>query len=386
MLLISTTTHSTSVTTIQAYISIPQRGQWLATKRLSTPKVFRSTRYVVWLITQTLWSKYLLEELHQCCSPSAAFDSRVRFNSPRCTESTQLGIIQRIEEWIISNHCDGVQPSIFWLYGGAGVGKSAVAQSLSESFHAKKELAATFFLFRSDVSRNNGEQLIPTLASQLVNTFKGLESLIRERIRKSPHLFTKQYQVQMRELLVESLSGLKSQKAPDSLPRCAVEQLPSTVTMDMQGSWPRLVVIDSLDECQNQDVQCELLRIIARAIPLIPYLLWLLITSRPESHITCVFDHDPDLQAGITHQYNLSNNPDADMSIWKLLETEFKLICRVHPLTAYLPRARDWPGQRSITLLVERSSGHFIYASTVVKYIQPPRHRPDDRLKVILHL
>jgi hypothetical protein len=38
------------------------------------------------------------------------------------------------------------------------------------------------------------------------------------------------------------------------------------------------------------------------------------------------------------------------------------------------------------TSLVERSSGHFIYASTVIRYIRSPKHRPDKRLEVILRL
>jgi len=118
-----------------------------------------------------------------------------------------------------------------------------------------------------------------------------------------------------------------------------------------------------------------------RAIPHIPHPLRFLITSRPESHITRVFNYDRDLQAAIIHRYNLSDDPDADADIQKFLDTEFKEICRVHPLGKYLPR--DWPG---ISRLVERSSGHFIYASTVIRYIWSPKHRPDDRLKVILRL
>ena len=266
-----------------------------------------------------------------------------------------------------------MRASIFWLYGGAGVGKSALAQSLSESFQAKEELAASFFFFRNDVSRNNGDYLIPTLVSQLVNTFEGLDGFVGEGIRKSSDLFTKQYQVQMQELLVEPLCGLKSQKVQCSLPRCVIELLR-----------PRLVVIDGLDECENPDVQCELLRIIARAIPRIPYPLRFLIASRPESHIARVFDHDRDLQAAIIRRYNLSDDADADTDIAKFLETEFEKICRIHPLAKYLPR--DWPGRTAISRLVERSSGHFIYASTVIRYIQSPKHRPDDRLTVILRL
>ena len=260
------------------------------------------------------------------------------------------------------------------------MGKSALAQSLSESFQANKGLAASFFFLRSDASRNNGELLIPTLVSQLVNTFKGLDRFVGQRIFTTPDLFTKQYEIQMQALFVEPLCGLKSR----SLLGCIIESLRRIVTKDVEGSWPRLIVIDGLDECQNPDVQCELLRVIARAIPHIPYPLRFLITSRPESHITRAFNYDRDLQAAIIHRYNLSDDPDADVDIRKIFEAEFKEICRTHPLANYL--RRDWPDETAISLLVEGSSRHFIYASTVIKYIRSPKHRPDERVNVILRL
>jgi len=249
------------------------------------------------------------------------------------------------------------------LHGGAGVGKSALAQSLSEKFQEKEQLAASFFFFRSDPSRNNGDHLIPTLVSQLVDTFEGIVPFVEDRIRKNRALFAKKYQIQIQELLVKPLLALKSK------------------------SWvnhPRLIVIDGLDECENPAVQRELLRVIAISIPHIPYPLRFFVTSRPEAHIMRVFNHDPDLQAITVHRYNLSDDPDKDMDIRKFLEKEFVEIRRVHSVGQHLPHA--WPDRRAITSLVERSSGHFIYTSTVIRYIQSPRHRPDDRLEVILRL
>lgn len=37
--------------------------------------------------------------------------------------------------------------SVFWLYGGAGAGKSALAQTLVEKFKKNGDLAASFFFF-----------------------------------------------------------------------------------------------------------------------------------------------------------------------------------------------------------------------------------------------
>jgi hypothetical protein len=303
--------------------------------------------------------------LENRCSPSATFDSAARFDPARCADSTRLQIIQTIEEWINSDGDNNTGPSsLFWLYGGAGVGKSAVAQSLSESFQKKGQLAASFFFLRSDSLRNNGDHLIPTLISQLVSTFKEMLPFIEAGIRENPALFTKGYEIQLQEVFCEPLLALKSKRA-----RALVTH-------------PRLIVIDSLDECRNPDAQCELLRAIAQAIRQVPYPLRFLITSRPEAHIMDIFNHDHDLKAITVHRHNLSDDVDADMDIRKFLEAEFAEIRRVHPLEQTL--LDPWPDRNVITSLVERSSGNFLYASTVIRYARSPRHHPDDRLEAIL--
>ena len=258
---------------------------------------------------------------------------------------------------------DGDNVSVFWLYGGAGAGKSALAQSLSEKFE-KKELAASLFFFRGDSTRNNGNDLIPTLVSQLVTILKKLAPFVEDRIAEKWDIFTKAYDIQIQELLVDPLLSLKS--------------------ADALVSPPRLIVIDGLDECTDPNIQCLLLRAIARALPNIPFPLRFLMTSRPEAHITHVFNHDPAFRNIPVQRYNLSNDPDADMDIRKFLEKEFVDIREVHRLGNHLPHT--WPDQKAINSLVERSSGHFIYVSTVIRYIQFPKHRPDDRLEVILRL
>jgi hypothetical protein len=198
----------------------------------------------------------------------------------------------------------------------------------------------------------------------LVRTFKGFVPLVEDSIRENPAIFTKKYQTQIQELLVEPLLALTAKEA--------------LVTH------PHLIVIDGLDECQNADVQCELLRVIARAMLQVPFPFRFLVTSRPEAHITNVFNHDRDLQAVTVFRYNLSDDRDADMDIRKFLEKEFAVIRRVHVLGSHLPHV--WPDPKAITYTAQRSSGHFIYASTVIQYIQSPTHRPDERMEVILGL
>ncbi|KAM6496411.1 hypothetical protein JOM56_009117, partial [Amanita muscaria] len=49
---------------------------------------------------------------------------------------------------------------IFWLHGPAGAVKSAIAQTIACS-NAQEKVAATFFFYRSEPSRNDGNRLFP---------------------------------------------------------------------------------------------------------------------------------------------------------------------------------------------------------------------------------
>ena len=304
-----------------------------------------------------------VEQLGKHSSLTASFDSAACSDPPRCADSTRLRILQVMEDWIHNETDTTIQSSLFWLHGGAGAGKSALAKSLSEKFQEKGQLAASFFFLRSDTTRNKGDQLIPTIVLHLMNSFEGISPLIEERIDRHRTLFTKTYQIQIRELIIVPLL-LALNKA--------------------LVSGPRLIVIDGLDQCEDPNTQCELLQAISRALRDIPYPFRFLVTSRPEAHITHLFSHDPDLRAITADRYNLSDDPDAHLDIRHFIEKEFVDIRRMHRLGPHLPDG--WPDPKFITSLVERSSGHFIYASTVIRYIKCPKHHPDERLEVILRL
>jgi hypothetical protein len=47
---------------------------------------------------------------------------------------------------------------------------------------------------------------------------------------------------------------------------------------------------------------------------------------------------------------------------------------------------RPWPSVANINRLVEKSSGQFIYASTVVEFVESRRHSPEDRLNTVFGL
>ena len=87
-------------------------------------------------------------------------DSFERHDPPRFAEATR-NVLQEMEKWVHQDNLHDAPSSIFWLYGGAGVGKSALARTLAEKFKINDDLAASFFFFKADVNRNDGNRLIP---------------------------------------------------------------------------------------------------------------------------------------------------------------------------------------------------------------------------------
>src|SRR5260221_6994749 len=114
-----------------------------------------------------------------------------------------------MEDWVLYDSHHDIQSRIFWLYGGAGAGKSALAQTLAEKFKAN-DLAASFFFFKADVNRNDGNHLIPTLALQLLQSFPGISPFVEGKILANPGLFKNTRHSQIFELLVEPLKSLSA--------------------------------------------------------------------------------------------------------------------------------------------------------------------------------
>jgi hypothetical protein len=71
--------------------------------------------------------------------------------------------------------------------------------------------------------------------------------------------------------------------------------------------------------------------------------------------------------------------PDRDIHVF--LQSTFDEIKQKHPSRAHFPTS--WPGLEDLRQLVRKSSGQFIFASTIAKYLKSHRHWPPDRLKIV---
>jgi hypothetical protein len=150
----------------------------------------------------------------------------------------------------------------------------------------------------------------------------------------------------------------------------------------VKQSKSKVVIIDGLDECEDPDIQAYIIQLIGRACDQrLP--VCFLIASRPEPHIQNVFD-TPFIRCHCRRLVlDEPFSPNDDICVF--LQASFSDIRDKHRrIMQSVPTT--WPSHTDISTLVERSSGQFIYAATVVKFVGERGHRPTERLKIILDI
>ena len=262
--------------------------------------------------------------------------------------------------WLFGNF--EPQTLFLWLYGDAGAGKSSIAQTFAIQNAQQGRVLGSFFFWRDDAQRSTHLGVVATLVYQAVIAVPALRSLVSSAIELDPAIFKKHLKVQLISLLVDPINTLIC------TPGFNVSCIPS------------LIVIDGLDECSTTELQCSILKAFADALPLCGHRLRVLIASRPEVEIKAMFNSFPIMNLSTRIALDASFKPDSD--IRKYLVDAFETIKSTHLLGVYIPAS--WPGGDVIQKLVARSSGQFIFASTIGKYIADPEQRPTEQLDVIM--
>ena len=305
------------------------------------------------------------EKLEKASARNAFHDSCARFDPPKCHPKTRHLVLERITEWIFGK--GDRDALILWLYGPAGAGKSAIAQTIAEwlSNNAPQNLLATFFFSKSDPTRNNEQPLIATLAYQMAVSIPQTKSYLEAVIDRDPLILSKSVEAQINSLIVE--------------PLCAVA---NSGFFKESAEVNRLVIIDGLDECQDPRLQDVILRALGSALHRRKLPIIFLIASRPEQNITFAFNSHPLNQLWTSLVLDNKFNPDSDIRTF--LVDSFEEIKAVHPRRAAI--SAEWPGVSVIDALVKKSSSQFIYASVVRKYVASISERPMHRLEVVMKL
>ncbi|KAF5328212.1 hypothetical protein D9619_013465 [Psilocybe cf. subviscida] len=297
----------------------------------------------------------------------AMHNSGERFDAPTCHEETRKALQEDLLGWADEIVKD-LNQLVTWMYGPAGSGKSAIAQTIAEKLDARGQLAASFFFSRASGSEGRGTEIdfVATLAHQLCQTNPATEPHIAAAIRKNPRVF-----------------GLT---LTDQVNRLIVAPLIAVSTSSSEPSRPSIIVVDGLDECRKEhDAQRRVVDALIAGLRRIPYHTHkLFITSRPEDNIVTNFNcHGEKL----LRRMELDNKWNPNDDIRTFLNASFADIRRSHFYFRHRPVDERWPGPSAIDTLVWRSSGQFIYASVVLKYIKSEEnYDPVARLTAILDL
>ena len=256
--------------------------------------------------------------------------------------------------------------SVLWFNGPAGSGKTAIAQSLCKRCAAVQWLAGSFFFSRLAPGRNNAECLFPTISYGLCLAIPEVGKIIDEVVTNDPSIPTKALEIQLQKLILEPLQQVSE-----------------------ESKEPIVIIIDGLDECEDEEVQSNVLRLLGSVFhdPSVRGCdrICFIVTSRPEPWIHDEFTIEP--LSSITRQLFLGQTPEANDDIRTFFRLGFTEIhdSPKHRLTMSNV-AKPWPSYIVIDDLVDKASGQFIYPATVLKFVGDPNYRPTDRLNIITSL
>ena len=271
-------------------------------------------------------------------------------NVSGCLEGTRREIIGKIVQWI-----DSDKP-ICWLNGPAGGGKSAISRTVANLCEKSDRLGASFFFLRGAGRRSAITYLVSTLAYTLAFTIPTTKPHIENALRRDFHIIHRSLERQFQQLIVNPIRAVASSRLP------------------------MVIAIDALDECDDRQMMGVFIDIVIRAFRDRRLPLRFFFTSRVEEHIQNKFEEAPAFAA----TYSLAlQNFDADSDIRTFFQSHFSTIYEEkHRFMRYI--TLPWPSPSVFDDLVLRSAGSFIFAFTLVNFVNNGTDLPHRKLEAAL--
>jgi hypothetical protein len=267
----------------------------------------------------------------------------------KCLPGTRETVLQNIMLWARNPR----DQNVFWLNGLAGTGKLTIAQSFSDTVAGYGFLGASFFCSRDYLDRRELKNIFPTLAYQLACRYPHFRSHIVKIVKEDPTLVHTSLVSQLENLLVKPLSG-----------------------KDISC----VLVIDALDECIDNQPASAILSVLGRFAKQLP-LVKFFITGRPEPRIRTGFRLpllEPLTQIFLLHEVKPSSVDD-DIRLYLT-----QRLTNIANQRSNLELPNPWPHDNEIKALTKKSSGLFIFASTLARFIESEHHEPNERLQFVL--
>jgi hypothetical protein len=272
-------------------------------------------------------------------------------NREGCLRGTRGDVLLQLEHWLE----DKQGQCVFWLSGLAGTGKSTIAQTFTKTTFADGKLGASFFCSRDFEDRSNIQVIFPTLALQLAYQYPQFQEQLLQVVRANP--------------------GIGRQSLCSQLEKVIIGPFKATHTST-------LIIIDVLDECRDEEPASAIPSLLSHYIDEIPEVRFF-ITGCPEPRIRSGFRLK--LLQPITEVLKLHEvKPE-------LVDSDIKIFFQTQLTSLAKNRSDcdsmdDWPSSSDIDILCKKAAGFFIYASTVIKFVEFKYDTPAERLALITSL
>lgn len=252
---------------------------------------------------------------------------------------------------------------VTWLHGPAGVGKSAVIQTLaeSESDSHSSILGATLF-FSRPAQRNDPQKLFNTIAYQLAVKYQPYRQYIVGLLAADSRVVKKSMVEQFKQFIVRPFGKQRL----------------------LEGS-AILVTLDGLDECEGEPAQREIIFFITEfslQYPNTP-LIWI-IASRPEPQISSAFSRQ-DIQGNFLDIDMPIDSDQACADVEHFLRDIFAEI-RENYSASFSPE-QQWPTETQFVKVATKASGLFVFANTVIRFVDDVEYgNPVAQLQVVIDI
>src|SRR5258708_30964327 len=203
-------------------------------------------------------------------APDAGYDTNRPGAPSSCFKGTRVEILDSIMAWLVTD----VSRPIYWMNGLAGIGKSTIAGTVAEQVNGLGLPMASFFFARHNDALSNAKLFVTSIAFRLAEIFPKFMETVSNALKADGTLPGKSLDTQFTYLFFRPLQSLAL-------------------------NHPLVLVIDALDECDTKDAQTILNNVVSHCarIPM----LRILITSRPENHITSVFGRANNIEKVFLH-------------------------------------------------------------------------------------
>jgi len=165
-----------------------------------------------------------------------------------CMEGTRVKVLEGLDTWASNANSS----KVYWMVGMAGIGKSTIAHTFCENLEAKNILGGSFFASRASEKTRNARLIIPVIAHALARGSSRIKVEVVKAIEDDPTLAELTY-ININEQFKQLVYN------------------PLRTTAGVGDKRYKVVVIDAVDECANQEVVASFIKLVlewASEIPL----------------------------------------------------------------------------------------------------------------------